>query len=96
MPIETTLIEKTHTCRIMEYNRGEGYKVVGRSRTTNFCGLWRLLPADGAVRPNISLQNLADGDVRPNFPQNLYVDYCPFCGEWLQGDDRTAPPLTSG
>lgn len=83
MPIETTLIEKTHTCRIMEYNRGAGcYKVVGLSRTTNFCGSWRLL--------------LADGDVRPNFPQNLYVDYCPFCGEWLQGDDRTAPPLTSG
>ena len=73
-PVEVRLIEHTHTCRPMEYNR-KSCEVVSVARGVQaICGTWRLLR-----------------DEEPSFPGNLYIDYCPFCGEWLEADSRTAP-----
>lgn len=81
MPVTVTYIEHTHECRAMQYTR-RSCCVVSISRNDG-------LRSDGASHLIGTWKLLRKEE--ENFPQNLYIDYCPFCGEWLAADDRTAP-----
>ena len=78
-PQKITMVYKTHTCRQMEYNRCSGTTIEGHSRTGT-------APEAFCGGWRLLRENAN------NFPQNIYIDYCPFCGEWLEADSRTAPP----